>query len=372
MKSILLTIGILLCGLYFYGLHFFVTILAISFLIFFHELGHFSVARLLGVGVNVFSVGFGEKIYTKQIGATQYCISAIPLGGYVSLKGQEDLDPSAKNFDPDSYNTKGPLARIAILVAGPAFNIILAFLIYISLGYIGVERIAPIVGAVSENSAAQSAGIMVGDEILSINGAQIREWDDISKNVVAGDLNLQIKRAGEIKNLNLTPKMGEKLNIWRERIQTPLIGISPGKEPKYITLYHTGASSLGFALDETIQSSKIILVGLEKLVSGVVSPKEMGGIVAITDITTKAVSYGASVVLLLVALISVNLGIINLFPIPALDGGHILFNLIELVFRRPVPEKVFIGASYAGIAILAMLMIFTIVNDFARMLGFYQ
>ena len=346
--------------------------LAISFLIFFHEFGHFSVARAFGVCVNVFSVGFGEKIFTKTIGQTQYAISAIPLGGYVSLKGQEDLDPKAKNFDPDSYNTKGPLVRIAILFAGPAFNIILAFLIYIAIGYIGVERVAPVVGAIGENSAAAEAGLMVGDEIIAIDGAQIREWDDIAKHVSASRLNLQINRAGSMQTIALTPKMGEKQNIWREKIQTPLIGISPGREPKFITLYHTGPSSLNFAFNETVQASKLIIVGIEKLIIGAVSPKEMGGIIAITDITTKAVSYGASVVLMLVALISVNLGIINLFPIPALDGGHIVFNLFELIFRRPVPERVFVGLSYVGIGILAMLMIFTILNDFARMLGFYQ
>ena len=100
-----------------------VTVLAISFLIFFHELGHFLAARALGVGVNVFSVGFGEKVFTKRIGATQYAISAIPLGGYVSLKGQEDLDPAAASADPDSYNSKGPIARIIILFAGPFFNL---------------------------------------------------------------------------------------------------------------------------------------------------------------------------------------------------------------------------------------------------------
>ena len=129
---------------------------------------------------------------------------------------------------------------------------------------------------------------------------------------------------------------------------------------------------MGGAWDQPVEASKFILVGIEKLASGVVSPEEMVGIVAITDITSKAVDYGAAVLLALVALISVNLGLINLFPIPALDGGHIAFNLFELIFRRPVPKRVFVGASYVGMGILALLMIFTVLNDFARILGFYK
>ena len=341
-----------------------VTVLAISFLIFFHELGHFLAARALGVGV-------GEKVFTKRIGATQYAISAIPLGGYVSLKGQEDLDPAAASADPDSYNSKGPIARIIILFAGPFFNLLLAFLIYIALGYIGVEKLAPKVGKISPGSAAASAGLMLNDEILSIDGKQIREWDDISKQVTAAPLSLEIMRGGERLSLTLTPKLGEKKTIWRESIRVPLIGISPDYNAT-VTLYHKGARSLSFAWDQTVEASKLILVGLEKLASGVVSPKEMGGIVAITDITSKAVDYGAAVLLALVALISVNLGLINLFPIPALDGGHIAFNLFELIFRRPVPKRVFVSASYVGMGILALLMIFTVLNDFARILGFYK
>ncbi|WP_298979560.1 RIP metalloprotease RseP [uncultured Campylobacter sp.] len=371
MKSIILTLAILAVGFYFYSINFMVTVLAISFLIFFHELGHFLAARALGVGVNVFSVGFGEKVFTKRIGATQYAISAIPLGGYVSLKGQEDLDPAAASTDPDSYNSKGPIARIIILFAGPFFNLLLAFLIYIALGYIGVEKLAPKVGKISPNSAAASAGLMLNDEILSIDGKQIREWDDISKQVTAAPLSLEIMRGGERLSLTLTPKLGEKKTIWRESIRVPLIGISPDYNAT-VTLYHKGARSLSFAWDQTVEASKLILVGLEKLASGVVSPKEMGGIVAITDITSKAVDYGAAVLLALVALISVNLGLINLFPIPALDGGHIAFNLFELIFRRPVPKRVFVGASYVGMGILALLMIFTVLNDFARILGFYK
>ena len=399
MKSLILTILVLIVGFYYYSASFAVTILAISFLIFFHELGHFLAARSIGVSVTTFSVGFGKTIISKKIGETEYRLSAVPLGGYVSLKGQKDLDPTARSDDADSYNSCSPLGRIWILFAGPFFNIILAFLIYIALGFIGVERLAPVVGKIAPDSAAQKFGIKTGDKILAIDGVEIREWDDIAKNIALKELDIEILRkntdeAAQIStpnldnnsainsaqnnstsnystiHLKLTPKIGEKENIWREKIQTPLIGISPTGD--FITLYHTGASSLNFALSETYKASSLIVVGLEKLLSGAVAIKEMGGIVAMTDITTRAVGVSVSVLLYVVALLSVNLGILNLLPVPVLDGGHIAFNLYELIFRRPVSQKLFEKASYVGMALLFALMIFTIINDFLRMFGVYK
>ena len=135
-------------------------------------------------------------------------------------------------------------------------------MIYIALGYIGVEKLAPKVGKISPNSAAASAGLMLNDEILSIDGKQIREWDDISKQVTAAPLSLEIMRGGKRLSLQLTPKLGEKKTIWRESIRVPLIGISPDYNAT-VTLYHKGASSLSFAWDQTVEASKLILVGLE-------------------------------------------------------------------------------------------------------------
>jgi len=370
LKSIIFMLAILIIGFYFYSINFIATIIAISFLIFFHELGHFLVAKFFKVGVNTFSVGFGEKVLKKRIGNTDYCISAIPLGGYVELKGQNDANPALRNYDSDSYNVIGPFKRILILFAGPFFNLILAFFIYIFLGYHGVEKIAPKIGHIAENSAAVQANLMVNDEILAIDGVQIREWEEISALVTTAPIDLKIKRNGEIQNINLTPKIGKSKTIFGEEISKPLIGISPANE--YVTIYNKGADSLKFALDESIKASKLILVGLEKLITGIVSAKEMGGIVAITDITSKAAGISLGVFLTLVALISINLGLINLFPIPALDGGHIVFNLYELIFRREVPEKLFVWLNYAGIALLMALMLFTVVNDFLRIFGFYE
>ncbi len=343
------------------------TILAISFLIFFHELGHFLAARTLGVKVNTFSIGFGEKIYTKNIGGTDYCLSAIPLGGYVQLKGQDDTDPKAKNYDTDSYNVLSPIKRIYILFAGPFFNFILAFFIYILLGSIGVERLAPSVGHIAEGSAAASAGLAKNDKILAINGVKINEWDEISKNVKLEPSTILIDRNGSQMTINLTPKIGETINLFNEKVQRPLIGISPNGE--VIKIYHTGLAGINFAFSETIEASKLIFKSFTKLVSGAVPLKEVGGIVQIADVTSKAAKISLGVLLTIVALISVNLGVLNLFPIPALDGGHILFNLYELIFRREVNERVLIMLTYCGWALLLGIMMLATFNDIMRLSG---
>lgn len=367
MKGILFTLALLCLGLYAYSFYFLVTVLAISFLIFFHELGHFLAARSLGVKVNTFSIGFGEKIYTKNVGGTDYCLSAIPLGGYVQLKGQDDTDPKAKNYDADSYNVLSPIKRIYILFAGPLFNFILAFFIYILLGFIGVERLAPSVGYIAEGSAAASAGLVKNDKILAINGVKINEWDEISKNVELEPSTILIDRNGSSLTINLTPKIGETINLFNEKVQRPLIGISPNGE--VVKIYHTGLESLKFAYDETIEASKLIFKSFTKLISGAVPLKEVGGIVQIADVTSKAAKISLSVLLLITALISVNLGVLNLFPIPALDGGHILFNLYELVFRREVNERVLALLTYCGWALLLGIMVLATFNDIMRLSG---
>ena len=367
MKGILFTLALLCIGLYAYSFYFLVTVLAISFLIFFHELGHFLAARTLSVKINTFSIGFGEKIYTKNVGGTDYCLSAIPLGGYVQLKGQDDTDPKAKNYDADSYNVLSPIRRIYILFAGPFFNFILAFFIYILLGSIGVERLAPSVGHIAEDSAAASAGLAKNDKILAINGVKINEWDEISKNVKLEPSTILIDRNGSQMTINLTPKIGETINLFNEKVQRPLIGISPNGE--VIKIYHTGLAGINFAFSETIEASKLIFKSFTKLVSGAVPLKEVGGIVQIADVTSKAAKISLGVLLTIVALISVNLGVLNLFPIPALDGGHILFNLYELIFRREVNERVLTTLTYCGWALLLGIMVLATFNDIMRLSG---
>lgn len=355
---------------YYWGINFTATILVLSLLIIFHEFGHFVVARYFGVAVKVFSLGFGESIYSKQIGATRYQINAIWLGGYVQLKGQNDANPKEKNYDPDSYNMLSPIKRIAILFAGPFFNIILAFLLYMAVGFLGIDKLAPTIGKVLPDSAALSAGLQKNDKVLEINGVKITHWDQIKTLVSLEPTNLLIEREGKKINLTLNPKISDTKTIFGENIKAPMLGIAPSGE--FVRLYYTGFSSIGFALDETLKASKLIYLSLEKLILGIVPINQLGGIVAMADITTKAASISISTLFIITALISVNLGVLNLLPLPVLDGGHIVFNAYEMLAKRPVNEKVFIYASYASMALLFLLMAFTIINDIYRLAGGYQ
>lgn len=348
-----------------------IAILVLSFLIFFHELGHFLAARFFGVKVEVFSIGFGKKLFCKQYGETNYCISAIPLGGYVQMKGQDDSDPTNLSDDVDGYGGKSPWQRIVILFAGPFANFFLAFILYICIGYLGITKLAPSIGTVSQNSAGFNAGLETNDTILSINGVKVNQWDDIKPIVLHNDtLNLQIKRDNEILNKTLIPKIGETKNIFGENIKQKLIGITPSGQKTI--LYFTGFESLNFAYQETYNATKLIFLGLQKMIQGIVSPKEMGGIISIVKVTSDAANIGIVVLFLLTALISVNLGVINLFPIPALDGGHIMFNLYEMLRGKPPSPKVYARFMYAGWAVLLCLMAFTIINDILRLTGSYQ
>jgi len=342
-------------------------ILILSFLIFFHELGHFLIARIVGVKVEVFSVGFGKKLLCKKFGETNWCLSAIPLGGYVQMKGQDDSDPTIKNYDKDSYMTKTPLQKIAILLGGPGFNILFAFLIYLFVAFYGWSKLAPQIGQVLPNSA--SVGILKkNDEIVKINNYKILTWDDIPKIIKTSPtpLHLVIKRNNKLIPINITPKITKTKNIFGESVKRKLIGIAPSG--KIITVhYYNPITALKVAFDETISKSVLIFRSFEKLITGVVGLNNVSGPVTIVKVTSDAAHYGIVPLLLLTALISVNLGILNLLPIPALDGGHIMFNLYELIVRKPVNEEIMIKLTLAGWGILGSLMILGIFNDIVRL-----
>ncbi|WP_261530023.1 RIP metalloprotease RseP [Campylobacter lari] len=367
MKSYLFLFIILAIGFKFYSFSFLITLLVISFLIFFHELGHFLAAKHMRVDVEIFSIGFGKAVFKKTYKNTEYRLSALPFGGYVKLKGQDDLNPSEKNYEPNSYNTLSPLARIYILFAGPFFNFFLAFLLYTAIGFLGVQKLAPVIGNIAPNSAAQKANLQIGDKILAIDGIKIQCFEEIGKLVHIKPTLLSIERNGKLINVTLVPQIDQGYNEFYQKVQKPLIGIAPKSE--FVTIYHPGISSLKYAYEESIEASLLIFKGLAKIISGELDAKNMGGIITMVDITSKAANTSIVVLFLITALISINLGVLNLLPIPALDGGHILFNLYELIFKKEVPKVCFEYLSYFGMALLLSLMVFVTYNDITRFMS---
>ncbi len=351
----------------------FVSLLVLSALIIFHEWGHFLAARFFGVKVEEFGLGMPiiitKPLYKKKMGDTTYSFYPMLLGGFVRMKGQDDFDLSKKSDEEDSYQSKKPWQKIIILLAGPFANILLAFLLYIAIAYIGAEELAPTIGGVGKDSPAMMAGVKPKDKIIKINGKEITTWNEMGKMIEHsnGSLNLEILRDGKIIPITLTPKIREAKNMFRETIKKKMIGIAPLGE--FITRKFSSFSQvLGYAKDQTIWATTLIVRSLKKLIEGVVPAKDMGGIVSIMQVTSKASAVGLATLFSLMALISVNLGVLNLLPIPALDGGHIMFNLYEMITKKAPSQRVFYYMTVGGWVLLLSLMAFTTYNDILRII----
>ncbi len=341
-------------------------LLVLSFLVFFHELGHFLAARYFGVKVHVFSIGFGKQLFAKEWKGTTWQFSLIPLGGYVRMKGQDDTKPGIEEEGNDSYNTKKPWQRIVILFAGPFANFILAAVLYFFIAILGASALAPQVGKVLENSPAQQAGILANDEILKINNTEITTWNDIGKVIVntQGPLKFYLKRDDKYFAKTINPYISDSENMFKEKIKKRMIGISPSG--KIINLDLSFGESLVFAYEKTIFASTMIFQGVQKLIQGIIPSSEIGGVITIGKVISDASESSIIALLSITALISVNLGVLNLLPIPALDGGHIMFNLYEMILRRKPSDQVFMFLTIMGWVILASLMLLGIYNDINR------
>ena len=346
-----------------------VSLLVLSALIFFHELGHFFAARAVGVAVEVFSIGFGKKLLTFKKFNTEWSISAIPLGGYVRMKGQDDSDPTKKSFDDDSYNVKTPMQKIFILLAGPLANFVLAFVLYFFIALGGPNILSPVIGEVVKDSPAFIAGIKKNDTVKSINNIEISTWSEMAKIIenANGILNVEILRDGFIEFKELEPKIKQTTNMFNEIIEKKMIGIASAGVTHKLEL--TPIETLSYATEQTIFASTMIFTGLKKLIVGEVPAKDLGGVISIVKLTSDATDAGWMSVLFFAALISVNLGVLNLLPIPALDGGHIMFNLYEFIFRREASEAIVIKLTIAGWVILFSLMGLGLYNDVNRLMG---
>ncbi len=341
-------------------------LLVLSFLVFFHELGHFVAARYFGVKVHVFSIGFGKQIFAKEWKGTTWQLSLIPLGGYVKMKGQDDSNPALIEVGDDSYNTKKPWQRIVILFAGPFANFLLAAILYFSIAIMGASTFAAQIGTVQKNSPAFHAGILKDDLIVRINEQEIKSWEDIGKIIVnsQGALKFYIKRDNQLIAKTINPHISDSQNMFKEKIKKRMIGISPSG--KVVQLDLSLSESLVYAYEKTIFSSTMIFQGVQKLIQGIIPSSEIGGVITIGKVISDASQSSIIALFTITALISVNLGVLNLLPIPALDGGHIMFNIYEMITKRKPSDKVFMVLTITGWVILGSLMLLGIYNDINR------
>ncbi len=343
-------------------------IIVLGVLIFFHELGHFLVARALGVGVERFSLGFGPKLIGKTIGITEYRISAIPLGGYVKMVGESpdsELDPSDL---PISFTHKHVFKRILIVAAGPFFNILLALIIFFGVFQIsGLLILKPGIGDVNEDTPAYMAGLKKDDLVVSIDGVDISSWEDMANAIMASKgktLAISVLRGDTILTKNVTPEVKKFKNIFNEDVDRYVIGITASGEvlKKDLNFFQAVTESI----NQTYQITVLTIKGVVKLFQGTVSPKTLGGPIMIAQMAGQQAKEGVVNLIFFIALISINLAILNFLPIPVLDGGHLLFFFIEAIKGSPVSVKVREISQQAGIFVLILLMIYVFYNDIAR------
>jgi len=341
-------------------------LIVLSFLVFFHELGHFSAAKFFKVKVLTFSIGFGKKIYSFNWLNTDWQISLIPLGGYVKMKGQDDTKPNLVDNSDDSYNTRAPWQRIIILLAGPFFNFLLAGILYFFIAIIGVNALSPTIGTIVPNSAAFKNNLQKNDKIIQINNTKIKTWTKLAELITTskGALSVYFLRDEKVYKKIISPKIKKSKNIFGEDIQKRLLGISP--KFKIIKVHYNFFPAIKYGYDQTIKASKLIFQGVIKLIEGVVPSRQIGGVISIAKIISSASQNGIVALFTVIALVSVNLGVLNLLPIPALDGGHIIFNIYEIIARRKASDKVFMFLTICGWIILVFLMLLGFYNDITR------
>ena len=350
------------------------TIVVLGVLIFVHELGHFLVAKWSGVTVLKFSLGFGPRLLGIKRGDTEYLLSLIPLGGYVKMLGEDPEDEVSQDKLAGSFASQPVSKRMAIVLAGPSSNLLLAIVIFtLVYAFAGIPVLTTEIGSVSAESPAEQAGILTGDKVLSINGEEMESWDELSSTIEKhgeNPLALRIQRGEEVMDVTVTPKVTEIKNLFGEPIKRPVIGVSAsGKSSiKEVNPLYAGYHSLL----QTWNLSKLFFLTIVKLIERVVPLQTLGGPILIAQMAGQQAAEGLLNLIYFTALISVNLAILNLLPIPVLDGGHLLFFTIEAILGRPVALKKIEIAQKVGMVFLLVLMVFVFYNDIMRLLPSYK
>lgn len=346
-------------------------------LIFFHELGHFILAKLVGVKVLKFSIGFGPRIISKKVGDTEYILSAFPLGGYVKPLGEDTDDEIDEAERPRAFNFQPVWKRVSIVLAGPVFNLVLAFIIFfvflgasMPVAIPELDSITTTIENVMEDSPAMKAGLKKNDTIIEIDGSSVADWNEMAERFAGNpgnELSLRVKRGDKIIEMKVTPEAMEAKGPDGEELTVGRIGISKKMDAHIIessTVWDVPFKAVQAVYGWCVLTLEIIV----KLFTGAVSAKQIGGPILIVDAAAKAAEVGAFTYFNFIAIISINLAILNLLPVPVLDGGHIMFLSIEALRGKPLSDKVMGMANKIGLTLLLLLITFVFYNDIVRII----
>lgn len=347
-------------------------LIILSVVVFVHEFGHYWVARRNGVRVEVFSIGFGPELFgwTDSRG-TRWKFSVVPLGGYVKMLGEEEGPAAAEAAPPDSFTAKSVWQRMAIVAAGPLANFLFAVLVFAALFvFVGKPYAPPVVGDVLPGSPAAEAGLQPGDRILAVDGEPVDSFEDLQ--LVVRDspgvpLVFTVERDGRTLELTVVPELRE-IETRLGTVRIGMIGVtSRGLEYRRLG----PATALLEAVAETGRMVAATVHAIAQMIAGTRGTEELGGPVRIAQMSGEIAQQGLLPALWFAAVLSLNLGLVNLFPIPMLDGGHLLLYVIEAVRGRPLSERAQEIAFRIGLAVVLTLMLFATLNDL-RQLGLFD
>ncbi|MBI4395075.1 MAG: RIP metalloprotease RseP [Candidatus Omnitrophica bacterium] len=344
------------------------TVLILGALIFVHELGHFLACRFAGVGVEKFSIGFGPELLAWRGKETRYAVSLIPLGGFVKPKGEtyEEIKERG-SLDPRDFLAASRWNRFLILVAGVAMNFVFAYVLFVSVMMVGRPVLSPKIGGFVEGYPAETSGLQIGDQVSHLNGIPVMNWQDLTFQILRSDggpLNFLVTRNGESHIVRVIPEMKEGHDIFGKLTRVPRIGIKPSDEftIERFDLRDSLIKSAQFEWRLTLLTYE----ALWHLVTGRLSLKTISGPIGIISMTGNAAKMGIVALLQFTAILSVSLAVINSLPIPALDGGHLFFLLIEVVRRKQLSVTFQERLTQIGFCLLMSLMLLVVYNDLAN------
>lgn len=348
-------------------------ILTISLLVFVHEFGHYYVAKIFGVKIEEFSIGFGKELFAKiDKDGVRWKICALPFGGYVKIYGFDpatikDLKIEDKRL---TFLSKALWRQFLIIAAGPIANYLLAILILTNIYFFhGQIEIPAIIGEVVVGSPAENSGLQKNDKIIMVNNNQINNFTDLQRNIIINGnkpSRFLIERNSEIIDINITPKQNPKELGKQSKITKPYIGIIAKNEPIYLKM--NIFQSLWQSSKEVIYISNLILESFGQMITGTRSLDEIGGPLTIAKESGKSLEQGIGGFALFIAMISINLGLLNLLPIPVLDGGHLLFIIYQAITNKPVNQSVKNIILRLGVCMIIFLIVISISNDIKNLL----
>ncbi len=342
-------------------------VIVLGILVFVHEFGHFLFAKLFNVKVEKFSLGFGPKLFGRKIGETEYLVSAVPLGGYVKMVGESGEDDLTDEDRQRSFQGKSPLRRIVIVAAGPLFNLIFAYLVFIVVYMVGVPFATSKIGEVVKDKPAARAGLRANDVVAAVNGKAVSKWADLSRAILDSSgkaIDLQVRRGSKIFPVHVIPEIRTYKNLLGDTVTSPVIGIVAADD--FVVQRFGLPEAFQQGSVQTWNVVKLTVLSLMKIVSRAIPLDTIGGPIMIAKIAGQQAAAGFVSFLAFMALLSINLGILNLLPIPVLDGGHLVFYTWELISRRPVSMKTREIAQQVGLMLLVGLMVLAFYNDIVR------